>query len=75
LFDLTGGDKYFIDEIALSDRVQKYFESEMTRLSKGGSKSKQGFKNQRQRQSVNAPPKPQFVKEKFWKNKKWDRWS
>lgn len=71
LFDLTGGDRFLIDEMALSDRVQKVYESEMEKRQKGV-KPKHGFQ---QKQTKKGPPEPQFVKSKFWKNKKWDRWS
>jgi len=69
LFDLTGGDRFLVDEIAASDRVQKVVEDYLAKVQKGV-KPKRAF----QQQGKKGPPKPQFVKEKFYKGKKFSKW-
>jgi len=62
---LSDIETFLIDEIALSDSVQKNFDTKIKGLSKKSKKRKE----------ISKPPKPMFVNQKHWKGKKWDKWS
>lgn len=69
LFDISGTERFLVDELALTDSVQEYFNKYLEGLKKSSKRVTQ--KKERQEK----PPPPQFVNPKFWKGKKWDKWS
>lgn len=67
--ELSDSDKVLVDWTALDKEVNDHFEETLKGISKKAKRV--DLKKERSEK----PPPPQFVNPKFWKGKKWDKWS